>query len=218
MKKRIVFFILIGLVFAQLGAQNVTVREVSGRVEIQLPGQSWKAVERGDIVPLEAIISTGFQSRAVLISPRATIVVQPLTRLSIDTLQDEQGSSRTSLSLRTGRISAAVKKNREEPTRFQVKSPIATAAVRGTKFSFNGFKLEVNEGLVAFSSDGGRIVTVPVGTATEMQSDGIPQEVVDAIIAAVSVDPSAAIDTIIPLLDNLGFLDFSLDDLVVTVQ
>ncbi|MBB6479738.1 FecR family protein [Spirochaeta isovalerica] len=218
MKKTIFALILIFALSLCLAAQEVTVREVSGRVEIQLAGQSWKTLSKGDVVPVAATISTGFQSRAVLLSPRATIVVQPLTRLTIDQLQDEGASNQTSLSLRTGRITAAVKKNETEPTRFQVRSPIATAAVRGTEFTFNGFQLQVTDGLVAFSSDGGRIVTVPVGASSEMQDGGIPQEVVDAIVEAVSVDPSAAIDTIIPLLDNLGFIDFSIDDLIVTIQ
>jgi len=218
MKKMILVLLTIFFASLCLSAQDVTVREVAGRVEIQLPGEGWTSLSKGDVVPVSATISTGFQSRAVLISPRATIVVQPLTRLTIDQLQDEGSSRQTSLSLRTGRITAAVKKNEAEPTRFQVRSPVATAAVRGTEFTFNGFQLKVEEGLVAFSSDGGSIVTVPVGASSEMSPEGIPEEVLDAIMAAVTVDPSAAGDTIIPLLDNLGFVDIGVDDLVVAIQ
>jgi len=218
MKKTVFIFLMIFTASLWLSAQEVTVREVSGRVEVQLPGEGWTSLSKGDVVPVSATISTGFQSRAVLISPRATIVVQPLTRLTIDQLQDEGSNLQTSLSLRTGRITAAVKKNEAEPTRFQVRSPVATAAVRGTEFTFNGFQLKVEEGLVAFSSEGGSIVTVPVGASSEMSGEGIPEEVIDAVLAAVTVDPSTATDTIIPLLDNLGFIDIGVDDLIVAVQ
>lgn len=216
MKKR--YFIPVLLILsALLYSQEVTVREVAGNVEVQLRGGSWTSVSKGDVIPVSATISTGFQSRAVLETPRATIVVQALTRMTIDQLQDQGGSASTNLSLRTGRITAVVKKDDERPTSFQVKSPIATAAVRGTQFSFNGFQLQVSDGLVAFSSDGGRVITVPLGNSSEMLEGGVPQEVLDAVIAAISVDPSAGLDAIIPLLDNLGFVDLD-RDLIVTVQ
>jgi FecR protein len=217
-----VFLLVLTLIFSVIYTygQEVIVKEATGRVEYQVPGGRWSPVEKGMEIPVAATISTGFQSRAVLESPRSTIVVQPLTRLTIDELQSRNAGSQTSLSLRTGRISAVVKKNDTEPTRFQVKSPIATAAVRGTEFSFNGYQLTVEDGLVAFSSEGGRVVTVPLGGSTEMQEDGVPIEVLEAILQEISVNPSVIVDadTILPLLDEFGIFDFSIDDLIVTVQ
>jgi len=218
MKKIIILLFILIVTAISMNAQNVVVKEATGRVEFQVPDSGWVAVEKGMELPVSATISTGFQSRAVLESPHSTIVVQPLTRLTIDELQNRRSNSKTSLSLRTGRISASVKKNDAQPTIFQVKSPIATAAVRGTDFTFNGFQLSVESGLVAFSSDGGRVVTVPLGASTEMMEDGVPVEVLDAILQELSVDPSALGDTIIPLLESLGLIDISIDDLVVTVQ
>ncbi len=216
MKKMILIIttLLVSALFVY--GQEVVVKEATGRVQFQVPGGNWSPVEKGIVIPVSATISTGFQSRAVLESPRSTIVVQPLTRLTIDELQSRDSGSRTSLSLRTGRISAVVKKNDTEPTRFQVKSPIATAAVRGTQFSFNGFQLQVEEGLVAFSSDGGRVITVPLGGFSEMQEDGIPLEVLKALLDNLTVDPAAFGDTILSLLGDFGLI--SPDDLVVIVQ
>jgi hypothetical protein len=216
--KKILLLSLILIASFIICAQDVTVREVSGRVESMIPGGVWKAVEKGDVIPLSASISTGFQSRAVLESSRSTIIVQPLTRLTIDELQSRSADSQTRISLRTGRILASVKKSTEEPSRFQVKSPVATAAVRGTEFDFNGFQLSVDSGLVAFSSEGGRIVTVPLGALTEMSGDGIPLDVLEAMIQELTVNPSAVQGTVIPLLESLGLIDFAAGDLVVTVQ
>ena len=218
MKKLLLITFILNISLIYIHSQEVTVKEAAGRVEYQIPGGNWIPVEKGIVIPIAATISTGFQSRAILESPRSTIVVQPLTRLTIDELQSRGSNSQTSLSLRTGRISAVVKKNDDEPTRFQVKSPIATAAVRGTEFSFNGFQLTVESGLVAFSSNGGRVVTVPLGASTEMLENGVPIEVLEAILQEITVNPAAISDTIIPLLNSLGLIDISIDDLVVTVQ
>jgi hypothetical protein len=224
MRKIILLLSLLSAVVLSINAQQFIAKEVTGRVEYQVPGGNWLTADKGIEIPVSATISTGFQSRAILESPRSTIIVQPLTRLTIDELQNRGASNQTSISLRTGRISASVKKNEDEPTRFQVKSPIATAAVRGTEFTFNGFQLTVESGLVAFSSEGGRIITVPLGGSSEMLEDGIPVEVVDALLEQISVNPSAVSDLAIPLLDSLdsldvlGLIDFSIDDLIVTVQ
>ncbi|MDA3812520.1 MAG: FecR family protein [Spirochaetaceae bacterium] len=224
MRKIILLLSLLSAAVLSINAQQFIAKEVTGRVEYQVPGGNWLTADKGIEIPVSATISTGFQSRAILESPRSTIIVQPLTRLTIDELQNRGASNQTSISLRTGRISASVKKNEDEPTRFQVKSPIATAAVRGTEFTFNGFQLTVESGLVAFSSEGGRIITVPLGGSSEMLEDGIPVEVVDALLEQISVNPSAVSDLAIPLLDSLdsldvlGLIDFSIDDLIVTVQ
>jgi len=226
MKKIILFITALFLTSVCIYGQQVVVREASGRVEYQIPGQSWRPAEKGIEIPVSATISTGFQSRAVLESPRSTIVVQPLTRLTIDELQSSSSGSQTSLSLRTGRISAVVKKNEAAPTRFQVKSPIATAAVRGTEFSFNGYQLVVESGLVAFSSDSGRVITVPIGGYSEMTEEGIPVEVLEALIQEITVNPATIASAIVPILVDFGLLDNSqgdipddvIDDLVVTVQ
>lgn len=216
MKKMILIITTLLVSAFYVYGQEVVVKEATGRVQFQVPGGNWSPVEKGIVIPVSATISTGFQSRAVLESSRSTIIVQPLTRLTIDELQSRDSGSRTSLSLRTGRISAVVKKNDAEPTRFQVRSPIATAAVRGTQFSFNGFQLEVKEGLVAFSSDGGRVITVPLGSSSEMQEGGIPLDVLEALLEDLTVDPAAFGDTLFSLLEDIGL--FSIDDLVVMVQ
>ena len=214
MKKIILMITALFLTSVCIYGQQVLVKETTGMVEYQIPGQSWNTVEKGIEIPVSATISTGFQSRAVLESPRSTIVVQPLTRLTIDELQSSSSGSQTSLFLRTGRISAVVKKNNAEPTRFQVRSPIATAAVRGTEFTFNGYQLVVESGLVAFSSDNGRVITVPIGGFSEMTEDGIPVEVLEALIEAITVNPATIANALIPILVDFGLLDLPLDDIV----
>lgn len=169
------------------GAQQFVARDVTGRVEFQTGGGTWQTLARGMDIPISALISTGFQSRAVLESDTSTLTVQPLTRLTIDEIQNlNQTESQTRISLRSGRISAEVKKNEENPSRFEVKSPVATAAVRGTSFTFNGFQLSVQSGIVAFGRPGGRVVTVPVGRKSEMKEGGVPAEVDEAVYEQIS--------------------------------
>ncbi len=138
--------------------------------------------------------------------------------MSIEELQSRSSGSQTSLSLRTGRISAVVKKNDAQPTRFQVRSPIATAAVRGTEFTFNGFQLSVQSGLVAFGSDGSRSVTVPSGMLSVMLEGGVPMDVAEAVLEGYINNPMATAEDILEFLEIFDFFDISIDDLFVTVQ
>ncbi|MFW6387701.1 MAG: FecR family protein [bacterium] len=167
---------LLLLLFAAtaLAAQQpaVVVEEVNGDVEIQLPGESWQSVSSGDIVPDDAKISTGFGASAVLaVGENADVTVRALTRIVINDLIAEEGIERSEMTLEIGRVSGEVRQSDTRRTEFQVRSPTATASVRGTNFDFDGEELVVQNGVVSFTTPSGR--EHQVGGGEETSSDGV---------------------------------------------
>lgn len=118
-------------VFASLVAMDVKVVEVTGKVEVQRDNK-WVAVSKGDILSAGSVISTGFKSEAVLSFDETVIKVKALTRLTIEQLFEKDGDKASAVYLDTGSISADVKPAENKRVGFAVKTPAATASVRGT--------------------------------------------------------------------------------------
>ncbi|MFP4644635.1 MAG: FecR domain-containing protein [Spirochaetales bacterium] len=163
-----------------LGAQEdlaAVFEEVEGTVEIQLPGESWESVEVGDAVPVEARVSTGFGATAVIaVGENSTITVDSLTRVGIRELAREEGVERSSMDLEIGRIDGEVQGADAESTEVNVRSPVATASVRGTSFGFDGERLWVGTGSVSLSNSLGQQTTVNAGEESSTNGVSAPQE------------------------------------------
>ncbi|MFP4510986.1 MAG: FecR domain-containing protein [Spirochaetaceae bacterium] len=162
------------LVAAFASAQPVVVvEEVEGRVEVQRPGQSgWQSIGVGDEIPQEARISTGFRSTARLAVGRdATVTVRALTRLTINEVIEQEGAERSDMTLEIGRVRGEVRSASDRQTQFELRSPTATASVRGTTFDFDGEQLIVEEGVVSFKAEDGREHQVAGGE--EIETDGV---------------------------------------------
>jgi hypothetical protein len=95
--------------------------------------------------------------------------VQPLTRLSLEEIQNIQGDESVGLYLQTGRVRANVNPPAGGRTDFTVRSPSVTASVRGTSFDFDGINLSVDEGRVHVT--GGDSTAVYVGAGHEAAYD-----------------------------------------------
>jgi hypothetical protein len=133
------------------------IREVSGTVETKAPGAAaWRAAAVGQELDTASLISTGFRSTALVRIGNSTVMVQPLTRLSLEEIAEGQNGDMVTLNLRAGRIRADVKPPAGRTINFSVRSPTATASVRGTVFEFDGLHLNVEEGRVHL---GGQTVT-----------------------------------------------------------
>jgi hypothetical protein len=130
---------------AQEGTETrALLREIRGTVEVKEPGATdWKPGQRGQTLERRTMISTGFKSGALIEIGNSTLNVQPLTRLSLEELAAADKNEQVNLSLRTGRIRANVKPPVGGSLEFTVKSPTATASVRGTVFELNGVELRV---------------------------------------------------------------------------
>lgn len=135
---------------AWAAAPQAKLQSLKGKVEVKVPGGSWAPASEGQVLNPADTLSTGFDSSAVVVMDKNTVQVKPLTRMTIDKLVEEGGTVKTSTFLRVGNVSVSVKSAEGVKQDFKVQSPYSTASVRGTEFDYNGLKLKVREGLVAF--------------------------------------------------------------------
>jgi hypothetical protein len=160
-------FVLSGifLLTPRLHAQETaSFREVTGTVEIKAPGSTaWTGAAAGDRIGRDTLISTGFKSSAVILLGNSVIMVQPVTRLSLEEIIRNQDGEQVMLYLQTGRIRAEVNPPVGGTSDFTVRSPIATASVRGTSFEFDTENLIVDKGQVLYSLTNGRGTPVAGG-------------------------------------------------------
>jgi hypothetical protein len=146
----ICFFLLIS---AALFAQNqAVITELAGKVEIRFGTGTWQPARTGLSLSTGTYISTGFNSIAVLDLAGSILQVKPLTRMQIQELAEKEGTLSTELFLRVGKVKAEVKSVEGLTQDFKLRSPVSTAAVRGTEFEFDGVTVTVINGMVSFSN------------------------------------------------------------------
>lgn len=200
MKTLYVVFILFFAVISLSAQSAYTITGVTGKVQVSRSGGAWVTVAVGDSVPVSATLSTGFRSTATLEGFGATLELEALSRMTVNELRATSGGgAETSLGLRTGRIRASVRSTSAGRTQFRVSSPVATAAVRGTEFGFNGYRVDVGSGTVGLvSRTSGRTVNIPQGANSKVDENGNPipvaeskaeQSVVDSSAIPAAVDP-----------------------------
>lgn len=176
MKKYVFLFLaVISMNVYFLAADDLTavIEEVAGKVEFQHPGGEWLPAEPGVALTIGSMISTGFKSSAILKIASATITVKPVTRLTLEELIKTEGTTQTQMFLMAGRVQAEVSPADGEAADFKVKSPTATASVRGTGFEFDGQNLVVQHGAVAFNSDIGTSYLVAAGQFSTLNEQGV---------------------------------------------
>jgi hypothetical protein len=177
------------------------IRELTGTVEIKAPGQTdWVPASAGDILVKNSSLSTGFKSTAVLVLGNSTLIVRPLTRLSLEELVQTLSGEQVSLFLRSGRVHADVVPPAELRTEFTIQSPMATASVRGTSFEFDTLNVRVNSGTVSFSgAAGSRPVLVGAGAFSYVdESAGRAESVFNATQAEATLSSPLGGDTPAP--------------------
>ena len=140
-------------------ALQATVVSTKGKAEVQ-NGSSWVALNNGDTLDQGSVIQTGFKSEVVLKIKESTVTVAPLSRITLQTLVERegiggaQGKDETAIFLDTGSLKSNVQKSSDRRVGFTVRSPVATASVRGTEFNFGtkykGVNLATTQGKVAF--------------------------------------------------------------------
>jgi hypothetical protein len=112
---------------------------VTGRVEVQHKGKSdFKALSQGDMIKTGDVIRSGIASTAEFkwadgtrwkIMPQTEIVVKKSTRNAI------QKADQSQLKLNAGKVFIRIVKALKPASQFEVETPTAVAAVRGTIFS-----------------------------------------------------------------------------------
>jgi hypothetical protein len=205
-------------------AQNGRITELTGTVELKPAGTTvFIAANSGDQVVQSTIVSTGFKSSAVIEVGSATILVRPLTRLSLEEITISQGTEKVQMNLRAGRVRVDVKPPAGGRADFSVVSPSATASVRGTGFEMDTRNLAVNEGSVTYRGIRGAATVVYAGAESgvnvtsgkvadpvgQMESNLLPPAPVGVDAASSDLMPQAGGST--PLVDDsVGFgFDFT---------
>jgi len=159
---------------------GAVISEWRGSVQVQLPGKAADHPVRGQVLPEGTVLDTG-DGRLVLVlrNDESEILVQPNTRL---VLQAPQPGNWETLQIILGKVRAYIRKRTGGAPPFQMGTPSAVIAVRGTRFDVevnaSGVsEIDVFEGLVEVGSPTlpgvsvlvrpGMSTRVGVGTAPE---------------------------------------------------
>ena len=208
MKKYILVILILFMgtfLFADITA---VVKDISGKVEIKVPGGSWEKASEGMKIEEGYMISTGFRSEAVLELGASQVIVKQLTRMELSELVEKEGTVRTGLNLRVGKIKAQVRTTAGLRQDFRLTSPVSTAAVRGTSFEYDGINLKVLEGSVEFTNKRGQKRLVPAGVASRIIGTGLPQTGEELKNLLINIDPSTLkLPREFDISDFLDFID-----------
>jgi hypothetical protein len=156
------------------------VSEWKGAVHVQLPGTSMSPPMRGQVLPAGTQLETG-DGRLVLVlrADESEILVQPHTRLVV---REPAPGNWNVLEVLLGRIHAYIRKRTGGAPPFQMGTPSAVIAVRGTRFDVevNGHgvsEVDVFDGLVEVASAAipGASVLVSPGFSTRVGMGDPPE-------------------------------------------
>ena len=155
-------------------AQTGVIRELSGDVELKHAGSSsFVAASAGSRVAQDTVVSTGFRSTTIIEIGSSTITVRPLTRLTLSEIYSSSGSETLNVNLQAGRVRVDVNPPAGTRASMAVRSPIATASVRGTSFEFDTRNLYVSHGQVSFiGNQGKKAMQVNAGSSSRVEADG----------------------------------------------
>ncbi len=215
MKKRcFVIFILFVLCVSLLTAFDAKVTAVKGKVEVKQAGGAWRPAKQGLAVKKGTVISTGFKSELTLKIDGSVIVVKPLTRLKVEDIAKKGESVNSEVFVNVGSISANVKPKSTKRVKFKVKTPVATASVRGTSgiISADGQLIGLT-GTWAYTNNLGQKAAVKPGCVVTIDEKGeiIPPQVNAIRNVAVSYKTTLAEEekakiTVLPVEDSEEFV------------
>ena len=180
--RKSIFLLLafVAVASSPLFAQNAIIDSIAGKVEIRLGAGEWQTVRVGQELPLNATISTGFGATVVITLTDAILEVKQLTRLTLEELVEREGTVTTNIFVPVGRVRAEVRTTAGRSADFRVRTPLSTAAVRGTTFETNGWQLSVTEGIVEFANLLGQSRNVGA-TQISVTTGGTPSDPADEL-------------------------------------
>ena len=196
MKKIVCAVVMASVIAWGVFADTGIIREFTGDVQLKLAGATaFVPAQAGNEVEQNTIVSTGFKSTAIIAVGNSTIVVQPLTRLSLKEIQTSSGTENVNMNLQSGRVKVDVKPPAGSKANFTVQSPTATASVRGTSFEFDTRYLKVFEGTVSFTGGNGISMPVSAGGESFVDKDGNAADPVDLVADSMAPPPPDGTDS-----------------------
>jgi hypothetical protein len=117
-------------------AQQFTAQlaKADGEVTVRRDGGAWELAEAGRNLTEADEIATGVDSTAaVKFSDGTEMQLKELTQIRVGKLAGAAERKKVEIELRVGEVSASVKPRKTVDTNFDIKTPTATASVRGTE-------------------------------------------------------------------------------------
>ncbi len=168
--------ILFALVLGSAHALDGQIVSISGKVEAQNQSGTWIPLKAGDALVAGTMISTGFKSEATVKLGASVLTIKPLTRMTLTQLLEKEDTVDTELFLEVGNVKAEVNSLNNKKNGFTVRSPVATASVRGTVFEM-GEELVILQGAVVFTSPVGQKRTGSAGQELKITNDSVSSPV-----------------------------------------
>ncbi|UTC67782.1 MULTISPECIES: FecR domain-containing protein [unclassified Treponema] len=169
-------FFVIGLfcfISSSLLALDGKVIAVKGKAEIKQGGR-WVPAAAGNIITSGSMISTGFKSELTLQIDGSVITVRPMTRLTIEEITQKNEAVSSEVYLNVGSVKADVKPASTKRVEFKVKTPVATASVRGTSGEISSDGLLVGtSGTWSYVNSSGLETKVSIGDSVIISDTGM---------------------------------------------
>lgn len=186
-RKRItaaIAIVLAVIICKSADAQTVaTLADVQGAVHVKSgPTGEWEPASDGDTVSAGDSIRTGASGQAVIRWDGGNALkVFPLSQMRISELAIQGNSSRAGLDLQNGRLLAKAAKLRTHDSAFEIKTPTAIAAVRGTAFDVSMSQQTKNTTFAVvdgsiYVSAGDEVIIVSEGFESVVESAGSPSK------------------------------------------
>src|SRR5713226_5856149 len=159
---------------------GATIAEWKGDIRLNLPGQLPSNPLRGEQLPPGTILDTGSGRLLLRLSDGSEVIVRAHTRLQV---QQPSLTDPSYLQLLLGRIRALINKRTGGAVPFELGTPSAVIAVRGTQFDVevnprNVTEVDVVDGLVEVfgqNATGGSVLLEP-GFSTRVGMDSGPEQ------------------------------------------
>ena len=174
---------------------------LAGRVELAHGTAAYAAATDGETIIAGDRVRTDDAGRAVVtFFDGSTLEIAPTTEITVAAASSRDGAVDLLITQAIGRTFSSVHKLVDPRSRYEVRTPSLTAAVRGTKFEIevaaDGSAAErTTEGLVAVSSAGAEVL-VPAGTETRVTPGSPPAP--PAPIRTTGTTPTGAATTATP--------------------
>jgi len=164
---------------ATTGGTEVTLADVSRKVEVSRAESGWEAATNGMKLGNGDRVHTGFKSGVTMTFPGGTrLLVRDMVLLQITNVSvGPSGGVSARMLLKTGQVTAQVNRSTGARGDFEVKTPTSAASVRGTIFTVHhdgtATTVTVTEGNVAVTSNSGTTVVVPAGSETRSTATSV---------------------------------------------
>lgn len=173
MKK--IFFVISLFCFTLLPllALEGEVTAVKGKAEIKQSGR-WVPAMAGNKITSGSMISTGFKSELTLKIDGSVITVRPMTRLTIEEIVQNNEAVSSEVYLNVGSVKADIKPASTKKVEFKVKTPVATASVRGTSGEIDSEGLLIGtSGSWSYVNNSGIETRVNIGDSVVIDDKGM---------------------------------------------